>query len=203
MLRENFAYLAQVGPTRQRLLHVAQRGRDVRQERRVLLHPIDEDEPPRVLELALHREQIEEGDELVGVQVRPSLSREGGEIPAQNLLDQGTLQLDIAVAQQRHQIVLPRPLQRVLEIDHHLLPARQHHQIATLVVAVGEAARRLGEHQGDAGELAPKRLQLVVGGQRAAGEQAVLDEVLELPVIEVVVEGAPPGEASLVGMARE
>src|SRR5205807_4108321 len=70
MLRENFAYLAQVGPTRQRLLHVAQRGRDVRQERRVLLHPIDEDEPPRVLELALHREQIEEGDELVGVQVR-------------------------------------------------------------------------------------------------------------------------------------
>src|SRR5207253_2192330 len=73
VLDEDLLHFAQLGPPLQSIAHVAQRGRNVRQERRVLLHLIDEDESPRVLQLALHGEQIEEADELLGRQRRPAL----------------------------------------------------------------------------------------------------------------------------------
>ena len=48
-------------------------------------------------------------------------------------------------------------IEGVSEIDHHLLAAREHHDVAALVVAVGEAARRHGQLARDAGEVPAAR----------------------------------------------
>src|SRR5207237_8323740 len=91
-----------------------------------------------------HREQIEKGDELALIQARRTLPLELAQVSAQHLVDQIARQLDVAVAEERDEIVLTRPLQRVLEIDDHLLARRQDHDVAALVVAVREPARRRG-----------------------------------------------------------
>src|SRR3984893_1015782 len=67
VLLEDLLHLAQLGPSLQGVAYVAQRAGDVRQERRVLLHPIDEHESPGVLQLALHSEQIEEPHEVARI----------------------------------------------------------------------------------------------------------------------------------------
>ena len=173
----------------------------MRHERRVLLHPIDEHESPGVLQLALHGEQIEEPHEVARFQPRAGFRLEGLQIARQHRVDERPIQLDVAVPEQRDQVVLPRALQRVLEVDHHLVPIREHHDVAALVVAVREPARRVGELARDAREMPPQRLQLRFRGSGAARQQPVLDEMLELPVVQVVVERAGPGDASRIRIA--
>src|SRR6267142_1895794 len=72
MSRQDGCHVRQRRLPCQSILHVAQRRRDVDQEGWVLLHLVDEDEPPHVLQRALHGEQVEEGDELRLGQLGPA-----------------------------------------------------------------------------------------------------------------------------------
>ena len=127
------------------------------------------------------------------------MARVGREPAIEHALDHRPVELHVGVAQERHEVVLPRRLQRVLEVDdHHVLGL--HHQIPALVVAVGEA-RGLGVQAfGDALEdlVQPGALG---GGRQLAGAclEPPLAEVVQLPVVELDVEGAREGEAARVG----
>ena len=135
-----------------------------------------------------------------GLDALAGLLPEGGDVHVEHRVDEVAGQLDVAVAQQRHQVVLARALERVLEVDHHQL-AVLHHEVAALVVAVGEAARGGGQLLGDAAERGVELGALGAGGHLAApGLQAPLAEVVQLPVVELFVEGAGEGEAARVGV---
>src|SRR6267142_6043805 len=121
VLAEDLLHLEQLGPSLQGVAHVTQGAGDVRQERRVLLHPVDEHESAGVLQLALHGEQIEEPHEVARFQRLPAFRLEGLQVARQHRVDERPIQLDVAVPQQSDKVVLPRALQRVLEVDHHLL----------------------------------------------------------------------------------
>ena len=73
---------------------------------RILLHPVDEDEAPGVLELALHGEQVEERDELLAIQAWAAFGLEALQILGQHLVDERAIELDVAVAEERDQVVL-------------------------------------------------------------------------------------------------
>ena len=74
--RQDLVELGEVGTAPERLLHVPERGRDGAQEVGVLLHAIDEDEPPCVLELPLDGEEVEEIAEGAVLEARPTGGRE-------------------------------------------------------------------------------------------------------------------------------
>src|SRR5882724_4763496 len=77
VLAKDLLHLAQLGSSLQGGAHVTQRAGDVHQERRVLLHPVDEHESPGVLQLALHCQQIEEPHEVARFQRLPAFRLEG------------------------------------------------------------------------------------------------------------------------------
>jgi len=70
---------------------------------------------------------------------------------------------------------------------------------------VGEPARRGGQLARDAGEGLAQLAQLGVGRLRAAPEEPVFDEMLELPLVEVEVERPAEREAGrvLVALLRD
>ena len=65
------------------------------------------------------------------------------------LVDERSVELLVTVGEQRHQVVDPRPEQRVLKVDPRELDLPvcrgDHHQVAALVIAVDEAARPGGD----------------------------------------------------------
>ena len=103
------------GHANERGLHLAERRVDVGEERRVPLHPLDEDEAPGVLQLPLHRHEVElepqrvpvGGAEARGV-ARSRASRSSDELCVERL---------VAVVEQRDQVVDARAEERVLEVD--------------------------------------------------------------------------------------
>ena len=155
--------------------------------------------PRRVLQLALDGEQVEEPAEPASLR---GVAR-GAPVLLQpavdHRVDELRRELDVAVAQERDQVVLPRTLEGVLEVDDHQL-AVGHHEVPALVVAVGEAPRRRGQPPRDPGEGPLELRPLRAGGSLPAPRlEAVLAEVVELPGVELLVEGAGEGEATRVG----
>ena len=128
----------------------------------------------------------------------PSASRRSqvaGEHPVHQLRGK----LHVAVAEQRHEIVLARGEQRVLEVDDGLLAARKHHEVSRLVVTMGESGGLGGQRPGDGVE-GPIHLRPLGGGERRPlpGLEQPLPEVVELPAVEGPVEAAPEGHAGWV-----
>src|ERR1700748_1191796 len=119
---------------------------EVREEGRVLLHALDEDEAPGVLELALHGDDVELAPEgLAPGDVQAGL---GGEVVEAGV-HEGAIDRLVAVVEEGDQVVDARAEEGVLEVDPHELGgvarAAAHHEVAALVVAVREAARPGGD----------------------------------------------------------
>src|SRR6266511_3591538 len=172
--RQHALQLGEIGSPGEGFAHVAERRGGRREKPRILLHAIDEDETARVLELALNGEEVEH-------------------------LAKGTV-LELRAAQERHEVVLARAEERVLELDDALLARRKHHEVARLVVAVGEPLRLGVQRAGDPLELAIHHLPL--GGREGPAlprlEQP-LAEVVELPEVEVAVERPRERDARRAG----
>ncbi len=129
----------------------------------------------------------------LGVEARPAGGGQLLQVAAQHRLHEGCRQLHVAVAEQRHQVVLARAEQGVLEVDHHLLARGEDHQVARLVVAVGEPARLRLQRPGDPVEVPVHHRPLGRGEPGALpGLQPPLQEVHQLPVVEVVARRPRP-----------
>ena len=153
---------------------------------------------PRQYDLValLHGEEVEDGAERRVLEARPARLVEAVQVAPQHGVHEPGLELDVAVAQERHEVVLPRPEERVLEVDHRLLAGGEHHEVARLVVAVGEPLGLGLERPGDGLELAIHHRAL--RGRQARllpGLEQPLAEVVQLPEVQVVVEGAAEGDA--------
>ena len=152
-----------------------------------MLHPIDEDEPPRVLQLSLHRDVVELAAEELAL-ARLEAGGPGELVEAG--VDERAVELLVAVVQERDEVVDARPEKRVLEVDPADGTAGADHEVSRLVVAMYEAPSPPGDplHEalGDPVERGPVR-----GGELApARVEAPLTEVVDLPAKEVLVEGA-------------
>ena len=194
--RQDLLQRPELRPAGQRLADVPQRRRDGRQEPGVAAHAVDEDEAAGVLELPLHGEQVEGGPEGGGVEPGAALRLEPRQVARQHALHQLGRQLHVAVAEQRHQVVLARRQQGVLEVDDGLRATGQDHEVARLVVTVGEPCRLGGQGGGHVVEGAVHLRPL--GGREGGslpGLEQPLPEVIELPPVERPVEAAPEGHA--------
>src|SRR6187551_3486762 len=96
------------------------------------------------LDVALHADEIEPAQELVltVADVRAEIA-EHAPVAAHPALDALARPADVAVLEQRHEVVADGPAQRVLEIDDAgpALAFRQHHEIARVEVAMDEHLR--------------------------------------------------------------
>src|SRR5262249_535368 len=128
----------------ERARHVAQRGRNRDEKARIFLHPVDVLEAGCVLELSLNGEQVEEAFERRRRDRLSALPFERGEVPLNHALNESPIELDVAIAEQRPQIVLARAQKRVLKVNHHHLTALEH-QIAALVIPKRKPARLGGK----------------------------------------------------------
>ena len=102
----------------------------------------------------------------------------------QALVDERSVELLVAIREQRHQIVNPRPEQRILKVDPRKLDVAglrgDHHQVAALIIAMHEAARPIGDPgRQPIGDLL-ERDAIGAGQWNAAGDDAPLQEVIEL-----------------------
>ena len=163
------------------------------QERRVLLHAVDEDEAPRVLELALDGHQVELAPHLDALGSREAV---GAGVVVEARLHEGAVEGLVAVVEQGDEIVDARAQERVLEVDPAEALVRANHQVARLVVAVHEAPGPRGDAVREAvGDRVEGRA--VLGGQRdAARLEGPLAEVVDLPAQQLVVEGAGGHDAA-------
>jgi hypothetical protein len=139
---------------------------------------------------------------------------------------------DVAVLQQRHQVVADRPAQGILEVDDTGIAHRHHHEVARMIVAVDEDLRLrqrfgdeeflglrqhlpLGGHQlqiqvpaeeplRHQGELA-RQLAATVGGKLGSGRDAAhLNQRERLQRIAVELVRVRPGDQLLqVGRGAE
>src|SRR5690349_6552495 len=99
-----------VAEASERTEHLRDRRLDVLEEVRVLLHAIDEDESTRVLQLALHGDEIELTTDRRALGAEPP--RFGVVVEAR--LDELARERLVAVAEERHEVVHARPEERVL-----------------------------------------------------------------------------------------
>ena len=180
---------------------VLQGARDVREVARLAVAMPEPREDAAHLEVPLHADEVEPAQELLVVPPGGEAGRERAaavfERPAGHpLLRPG----DVAVAQQRDEVVCERPVHRVLEIEDARVVARAHHEVARVVVAVHEHLRLLervadqGFHGADQhARLVTVQFELEVPGEQPVGKQAHLEAQQLLVVGRQVagVAGAP------------
>src|SRR5262249_23978806 len=128
--------------TRDRCLHFVNRRHDELEEALVVLLLVDEDEATRVLQLALHRHQVELVLERFALFRFESVRAREVIEPRR---DETAIELLVTVTQKRHDVVDTRTEKRILKIDPAKLSLRSHHQIARLIVAMDETARPRGD----------------------------------------------------------
>jgi len=124
------------------LFDVLERARHVRQVAGLAVTVPQAREDAARLEVALHSHQVEPAQELLLVRThrKPCRVRPAAEIerPADDaVLRPG----DVAVPQQRDQVVAERSVDRVLEIEDARIVPRADHQVARVVIAVHEHSR--------------------------------------------------------------
>src|SRR5262249_5337059 len=155
------------------------------EERRVLLHPIDEDEPTCILELALHGDQIELAAQLLGARLSET---RGASVIFEARLHEGTVEDLVAVVEQGHEVVHTRPEERILEVDPAEPPVRPYHEVARLVIPVHEGARPGSNASGEAARDGDESFGVTPGEDDAPRLECPLPEVFDLPEQQVLVE---------------
>ncbi len=128
------------------VLRVAQRARDVLDVDGVAARDRLVAERAERLQVALQRHQIEAPPEFVVGRGRRAVARFQREEVGDQLVELAIGDVDVRVAQQRHQIVGVGPHARVLEVDDVQAPLAEH-QVAAVVVAMAQHAR-LGRQLG-------------------------------------------------------
>ncbi len=186
---------------------VAERARHVRQVAGLAVAVPQPREDAARLQVPLDAHQVEPAQELriVGTGRYAGRLRRGAEFerPAHHV---GRWPGDVAVAQQRHEVVGERPVHRVLEIEDAGIASAADHQVARMVVAMHEHLRLRRVHwpparrnaAGQHRRLARRQLERQVPAQQPVGEQAHLEAQQALVVRRQAVARAGarvPGSA--------
>ena len=149
-----------------------------------------EAERAKGFQIALQRHHVEAPAELGPCRRRRRVDAASREEIVDQLVDLGLGQVDVGIAQERHQIVGVGTQPGVLKIDD-VEPTGQHHQISAVVIAMAQHARFCRQLDGQSMKFSRQCLVGRLGeAGPAIGPHVVLHEEIELPRELLPVEGS-------------